>query len=75
MVLLLRIEIVWRLIRRQKVVAAHPRYSPNHYEVKSATLFVENMKLTNAEIFTSSKHCVGASASSIAAVIPSPKHY
>jgi hypothetical protein len=41
--------------------------------VKSATLFVENMKLTNPEIFTSSKHCLGASASSIATVIPSQK--
>jgi hypothetical protein len=61
------------LNKKAKVVAARPRYSLNHYEVKSATLFVENMKLTNAEIFTSSKHCLGASASSIATVIPSQK--
>jgi hypothetical protein len=63
------------LNKKAKVVAACPRYSPNHYEVKSATLFVENMKLTNAEIFTSSKHSVGASVSSVATVIPSPEDH
>jgi hypothetical protein len=63
------------LNKKGKVVAARPIYSPNHYEVKSATLFVENMKLTNAEIFTSSKHCVGASANSVATFIPSPKDH
>jgi hypothetical protein len=63
------------LNKKAKVVAARPRYSLNHYEVKSGTLFAENMKLTNAEIFTSSKHSVGASASSVATVIPSPKDH
>ena len=43
--------------------------------MKSATSFVENMKITNAEIFTSAKHCVGASASSVAVIIPSPKEH
>jgi hypothetical protein len=43
--------------------------------VKSAPSNVENMKITHAEIFVSAKHCVGASASSIAAIIPSPKEY
>jgi hypothetical protein len=59
------------LNNKAKVVATHPRYYSNHYEVESITLFVENMKLINAEIFTSSKHSVGASASSIGTVIPS----
>jgi hypothetical protein len=63
------------LNKKANVVAARPRYSLNHYEVKSATLFVENMKLTNVEIFTSSKHYVGASASSVATVIPSLKDH
>jgi hypothetical protein len=34
------------LNKKAKLVAVHPSYSPNHYEEKSATLFVENMKLT-----------------------------
>jgi hypothetical protein len=63
------------LNKKEKVVAAHPIYSPNHYEVKLSTLFVENMKLTIAEIFTSSKHCVGASASSVVTIIPSLKDH
>jgi hypothetical protein len=62
------------LNKKVKVVAASsPLCSPNHYEVKSAPSNVENMKITHAEIFTSAKHCVGASASSSAAIIPSPK--
>jgi hypothetical protein len=62
------------LNKKVKVVAASsPLCSPNHYEVKSAPSNVENMKITHAEIFTSAKHCVGASASSSVAIIPSPK--
>jgi hypothetical protein len=63
------------LHNKAKVVAACHIFSPNHYEVKSAILFVENMKLTNDEMFMSAKHCVGASDNSIAAVIPSPKDH
>jgi hypothetical protein len=63
------------LNKKEKVVAAHGICSLNQYEVKSATLFIENMKLTNAEMFTSAKYCVGASASSVAAIIPSPKYH
>jgi hypothetical protein len=63
------------LNKKANVIVAHPICSPYHYEVKSAILFVENMKLTNAEIFTSTNHYVGASASSIAVVIPSPKDH
>jgi hypothetical protein len=63
------------LNKKAMVVAAHPICSPNHYEVKSDTLFVENVKLTNDESFTATKHCVGASACSIAAIIPSPKNH
>jgi hypothetical protein len=36
------------LNKKAKVVATHPICSLNHYKMKSATLFVENMKLTNA---------------------------
>jgi hypothetical protein len=43
--------------------------------VKSTVLFVENMELTNTKTFTSTKHCVGVSASSVATVIPSPKDH
>jgi hypothetical protein len=57
------------------VVASSPLCSPNHYEVTSAPSDVENMKITHAEIFTSTKHCLGASACSIAAIIPSPKEH
>jgi hypothetical protein len=64
------------LNKKVKVVAvSSPLCSPNHYEVKSAPSNVENMKITHAEIFTSTKHCVGTSASSIAAIIPAPKEH
>jgi hypothetical protein len=61
------------LNKKAKVVANHLICSPNHYEVKLATLFLENMKIRNSEIFTSTKHCVNASASFVDVVIPSPK--
>jgi hypothetical protein len=73
-VLLLRIESVM-LNKTAKVIAASPIWSPNHYEVKHATIFLENMKLTDDEMFASTKHCVGASASSVAAIIPSKEHH
>jgi hypothetical protein len=43
------------LNKKAKVVAARPICFSNHYEVKSAILFVENTKLTNAN-FCSSGH-------------------
>jgi hypothetical protein len=39
------------LNKKAHVVAAYPKCFLNHYELKSATLFVENMKLTNAKFF------------------------
>jgi hypothetical protein len=73
-VLLLRIESMMRN-KKANVIAASPIWSSNHYEVKHATLFVENMKLADDEMFTSAKHCVGASASSVSAIIPSKEHH
>jgi FlaA1/EpsC-like NDP-sugar epimerase len=71
MVLLLRIEIVWCLTRRQRLwmLVLYVLLI-----IMRRNLLYYLLKIWSLQIPTSDKHCVGASASFNAAIIPSKEH-